>query len=232
MNLKENKELKKFPILENKKEIIKEEIINNDNKKLLETRNNIINSNKKNNNSIKLSNTVSIKKKMLENNLYLLKTNKNTKKKIITDIKRNFNNSNSFIVYEKINMNPNKNILEIDSKKMIPIRLKEHKNSSDLIEKRINEIELCYDEDKKIEKLMEKLKEMIPYEENSALSDRINISKINKNIFAKKNNFSEKSKKEINKNNFSEEKILKNEYLISKLNSISNTKQKKYFKLT
>ena len=43
MNLKENKELKKFPILENKKEIIKEEIINNDNKKLLETRNNIIN---------------------------------------------------------------------------------------------------------------------------------------------------------------------------------------------
>ena len=227
MNLKENKELKKFPILENKKEIIKEEIINNDNKKLLETRNNIINSNKKNNNSIKLSNTVSIKKKMLENNLYLLKTNKNTKKKIITDIKRNVNNSNSFIVYEKINMNPNKNILEIDSKKMIPIRLKEHKNSSDLIEKRINEIELCYDEDKKIEKLMEKLKEMIPYEENSALSDRINISKINKNIFAKKNNFSEKSKKEINKNNFSEEKILKNEYLISKLNSISNTKQKK-----
>ena len=227
MNLKENKELKKFPILENKKEIIKEEIINNDNKKLLETRNNIINSNKKNNNSIKLSNTVSIKKKMLENNLYLLKTNKNTKKKIITDIKRNVNNSNSVIVYEKINMNPNKNILEIDSKKMIPIRLKEHNNSSDLIEKRINEIELCYDEDKKIEKLMEKLKEMIPYEENSALSDRINISKINKNIFAKKNNFSEKSKKEINKNNFSEEKILKNEYLISKLNSISNTKQKK-----
>ena len=164
---------------------------------------------------------------MLENNLYLLKTNKNTKKKIITDIKRNVNNSNSVIVYEKINMNPNKNILEIDSKKMIPIRLKEHNNSSDLIEKRINEIELCYDEDKKIEKLMEKLKEMIPYEENSALSDRINISKINKNIFAKKNNFSEKSKKEINKNNFSEEKILKNEYLISKLNSISNTKQKK-----
>ena len=228
INLKENKELNKFPILEKKKEILKEEIINNDNKKLLEIRNNIINSNKNNNNSIKLSNTVSIqRKKLLENNLYLLKTNKNSKKKIIKDIKRNVNNSNSFIVYEKINMNSNKNILEIDSKKMTPLRLKEHNNSSDLIEKRINEIELCYDEDKKIEKLMEKLKEMIPYEGNSALSDRINISKINKNIFSKKNNFSEKSKKEINKINFSEEKILKNEYLVSKLNSIYNIKQKK-----
>ena len=228
INLKENKELNKFPILEKKKEILKEEIINNDNKKLLEIRNNIINSNKNNNNSIKLSNTVSIqRKKILENNLYLLKTNKNSKKKIIKDIKRNVNNSNSFIVYEKINMNSNKNILEIDSKKMTPLRLKEHNNSSDLIEKRINEIELCYDEDKKIEKLMEKLKEMIPYEGNSALSDRINISKINKNIFSKKNNFSEKSKKEINKINFSEEKILKNEYLVSKLNSIYNIKQKK-----
>jgi hypothetical protein len=124
-------------------------------------------------------------------------------------------------------MNSNKNILEIDSKKMTPLRLKEHNNSSDLIEKRINEIELCYDEDKKIEKLMEKLKEMIPYEGNSDLSDRINISKINKNIFSKKNNFSEKSKKEINKINFSEEIILKNEYLVSKLNSIYNIKQKK-----
>ena len=87
--------------------------------------------------------------------------------KQIKEIKKNIN-SNSFIISEKLNLNQNKNIFESETKKLTPIRLKGNNNSTnDIIEKRINEIELCYDEDKKIEKLMEKIKEIIPYEEKN-----------------------------------------------------------------
>ena len=78
-------------------------------------------------------------------------------------------NSNIFIISEKLNLNPNKNIFELDSKKLTPIRLKGYSSTNDIIEKRIHEIELCYDEDKKLEKLMDKIKDIIPYEDKMSL---------------------------------------------------------------
>ena len=50
---------------------------------------------------------------------------------------------------------------------------------------------MCFDEDKKLEKLMEKIKDIIPFEEKITLSDRTNI----KNIFSKKNNITGQNKK-------------------------------------
>ena len=185
-----------------------------------------ININKNNNNSSyiteKLSNTVSIpRKKNLENNIYFFKTNKNLNLKQIKDIKKT-NNSNSFIISEKLN----KNIFESDNKKLTPIRLKGHNSTNDVIEKRINEIELCYDEDKKMEKLIEKIKEIIPYEDKISLSDRANASKLNKNIFSKKYNLLEQNKKEINKvNNLEGKELQKSDKHLLKLNTIYN-KQK------
>ena len=186
----------------------------------------LININKNNNNNSyiteKLSNTVSIpRKKNLENNIYFFKTNKNLNLKQIKDIKKT-NNSNSFIISEKLN----KNIFESDNKKLTPIRLKGHNSTNDVIEKRINEIELCYDEDKKMEKLIEKIKEIIPYEDKISLSDRANASKLNKNIFSKKYNLLEQNKKEINKvNNLEGKELQKSDKHLLKLNTIYN-KQK------
>ena len=225
-NSKDKKENKKFPILEYKKELLNEEAT--DDKKLFSIKNGFvkININKNNNNSSyiteKLSNTVSIpRKKNLENNIYFFKTNKNLNLKQIKDIKKT-NNSNSFIISEKLN----KNIFELDNKKLTPIRLKGHNSTNDVIEKRINEIELCYDEDKKMEKLIEKIKEIIPYEDKISLSDRANASKLNKNIFSKKYNLLEQNKKEINKvNNLEGKELQKSDKHLLKLNTIYN-KQK------
>ena len=192
---------KQLPFLEYIKEN-NEEV--NTNKKLFELRNNISNINKKNNNknnnnnSDILSNTVSVPRKtLLDNKLYFYKTNKNLNIKQLKDVKRNNfyssnkNISNSFIIYEKINLNQNKTNLEPETKKLSPIKLKGNNSSNDIIEKRINEIELCFDEDKKLEKLMEKIKDIIPLEEKITLSDRTNI----KNIFSKKNNITGQNKK-------------------------------------
>ena len=188
---------KHLPFLEYIKEN-SEEV--NTNKKLFELRNNISNINKKNNNNNSdiLSNTVSVPRKtLLDNKLYFYKTNKNLNIKQLKDVKRNNfyssnkNISNSFIIYEKINLNQNKTNLEPETKKLSPIKLKGNNSSNDIIEKRINEIELCFDEDKKLEKLMEKIKDIIPFEEKITLSDRTNI----KNIFSKKNNITGQNKK-------------------------------------
>jgi hypothetical protein len=195
--INQNDKNKQLPFLEYIKEN-NEEV--NTNKKLFELRNNISNINKKNinNNSDILSNTVSIPRKTLvDNKLYFYKTNKNLNIKQLKDVKRNNfyssnkNISNSFIIYEKINLNQNKTNLEPETKKLSPIKLKGNNSSNDIIEKRINEIELCFDEDKKLEKLMEKIKDIIPLEEKIILSDRTNI----KNIFSKKNNITGQNKK-------------------------------------
>ena len=94
------------------------------------------------------------------------------------------------------------------------------------MKKRINEIELCYDEDKKMEKLIEKIKEIIPYEDKISLSDRANASKLNKNIFSKKYNLLEQNKKEINKvNNLEGKELQKSDKHLLKINTIYN-KQK------
>ena len=92
-NPKDKKEIKKFPILDYKKELLNEE--SNGDIKLFEIKNRFvkINSNKNNNisnKSEKLSNnTVSIPRKQnLENNIYFYKTNKNLNLKQIKEIKK------------------------------------------------------------------------------------------------------------------------------------------------
>ena len=197
--IKSKERNKKLPSLEYIKENNDEETNHDKFKDKMELRNCFINLNKKNNNkinSVVLSNTVCIPtKKILDNKSLFFKTNKVLNLNEIRNIKKqniflNKNNSNSYITYEKINFGSNKNMIEPELKKLSPIRLKGNNSANDLIEKRINEIELCFDEDKKIEKLMEKIKDIIPFEEKLSLSDRTNI----KNIFSKKNNFKQKKK--------------------------------------
>lgn len=206
---------KQFPFLENKKDIKDEEIKLNIYRKINDKQNNNILNKKNNLNSSEvLSNTFSLPfKKIDNNNSFLFKNKRNINH--VKDMKNNNinsfkNNSNSFII--------NKRFLESDYKKLNPIKLKGNNSTSDMVEKRINEIELCYDEDKKFEKLMNKVKEIIPLEENYSLSDRNNLGKINKNIFSKKFNYLDN--KEINKSIQKGNEKINNEIHILKLNSI------------
>ena len=210
-----------FPLLENKKDINDEEIKLNIYKKFNDKSNtNILNKKNNLNSSEVLSNTFSIPFKKIDNT-YFFKNKRNINH--VKDMKKNNinslkNNSNSFII--------NKKFFESDYKKLNPIILKGNNSASDMIEKRINEIELCYDEDKKFEKLMNKVKEIIPFEENYSLSDRNNIGKINKNIFSKKFNYFDN--KEIYKNIQEGNEKISNEMHILKLNSILTKNPKRY----
>ena len=221
INSKEKKDIKNINVFENKKDTFEEET-NND-KKLFELKNSLFNLNKKRKNNINnldiLSNTISIpNRKFFENKLLYFSRFKNMNLNKVKDLKKGsfnsdknlLNNSNGSQIYKKITIKSNKNVFESEPKKLTPIRLRPNNSTNNLMEKRINEIELCYDEDKKIEKLIEKLKYLIPYEDNFSLSDRVNLGKINKNILLKKN-FAEQ-KKDLNKNNniFHDEKDIKN----------------------
>ena len=183
-----NSKEKKDDLIKNKKDIFIDET--NNNKKLFELKNSIINLNKKTKNgcgdSEILSNTISISnRKILEGKLYFSKSNNHFNLDKIKNLKKNHfnsnnnisNNLNNSLIYKRIDIKSNKNSFELESKKLTPIRIKGNNKTNNLIEKRINEIEMCKDEDKKIKKLVEKIKDIIPYDENFTLSDRINNRK-------------------------------------------------------
>ena len=112
------------------------------------------------------------------------------------------NSSNGLISLEKINKeNINGRKIEIDtvkniSKKLNPIKLKGSSSSSNLRQKKLNEADLINKEEKKFGKLMNKIKDMIPYEEKISLFETSNIDNLNKNVFSKKNIFFEKKEKD------------------------------------
>ena len=174
------------------------------NKNMIKNKNNI-------NNSQFLSNTLcgSIKKYDKTNSLVV-----SNKKNInyFKDLKKNNggnysfrNNSNS---YTKLN----------------PIKLKGNNSTSNIIEKRIKEIELCDDEDKKFKKLVNKVKEIIPLESNSPFTDNINKGRIRNNNYSKKNIL---EKKEYKNTQIANANI--NDLHMLGLNSNLN-KESKYFK--
>ena len=73
---------------------------------------------------------------------------------------------------------------------------------------------------------MEKIKEIIPYEEKIPLSNRANVGKFKKDIFSKKHNLLEQNKKEINKvNNLEGKELKKSDVHILNLNSIYNKRK-------
>ena len=217
---KEMKENKKGDILDFiKKSYDDQEII--DEKKLFQLKNaiefskgiknNNINNNYNNNSDI-FSNTLShtFKKNLIRN---IFKKETNLKKHAY---ERNFHNhspsiglpndkrnsSNGLISLEKINKeNINGRKIEIDtvkniSKKLNPIKLKGSSSSSNLRQKKLNEADLINKEEKKFGKLMNKIKDMIPYEEKISLFETSNIDNLNKNVFSKKNIFFEKKEKD------------------------------------
>ena len=174
-------------------------------------KNNNINNNYNNNSDI-FSNTLShtFKKNLIRN---IFKKETNLKKHAY---ERNFHNhspsiglpndkrnsSNGLISLEKINKeNINGRKIEIDtvkniSKKLNPIKLKGSSSSSNLRQKKLNEADLINQEEKKFGKLMNKIKDMIPYEEKISLFETSNIDNLNKNVFSKKNIFFEKKEKD------------------------------------
>ena len=174
-------------------------------------KNNNINNNYNNNSDI-FSNTLShtFKKNLIRN---IFKKETNLKKHAY---ERNFHNhspsiglpndkrnsSNGLISLEKINKeNINGRKIEIDtvkniSKKLNPIKLKGSSSSSNLRQKKLNEADLINKEEKKFGKLMNKIKDMIPYEEKISLFETSNIDNLNKNVFSKKNIFFEKKEKD------------------------------------
>ena len=217
---KEMKENRKGDILDFiKKSYDDQEII--DEKKLFQLKNaiefskgiknNNINNNYNNNSDI-FSNTLShtFKKNLIRN---IFKKETNLKKHAY---ERNFHNhspsiglpndkrnsSNGLISLEKINKeNINGRKIEIDtvkniSKKLNPIKLKGSSSSSNLRQKKLNEADLINQEEKKFGKLMNKIKDMIPYEEKISLFETSNIDNLNKNVFSKKNIFFEKKEKD------------------------------------
>ena len=137
------------------------------NKNMIKNKNNI-------NNSQFLSNTLCASIKKFDNTNSLVVSNKKNIN-YFKDLKKNNggnyslrNNSNS---YTRLN----------------PIKLKGNNSTSDIIEKRIKEIELCDDEDKKFKKLVNKVKEIIPLESTTPITDNINKGRIRNNNYSKKN---------------------------------------------
>ena len=112
---------------------------------------------------------------------------------------KKFDNYNSLVVSNKKNINYFKDLKKNNGgnyslrnnsnsyTRLNPIKLKGNNSTSDIIEKRIKEIELCDDEDKKFKKLVNKVKEIIPLESTTPITDNINKGRIRNNNYSKKN---------------------------------------------
>lgn len=243
---KEIKENKKGNILEFiKKSYDDQEII--DEKKLFQLKNAIefskniknINSNNSYNNSNDIfSNTISypFKKNAIKN---IFKKETNLKKNSYNRYSQNVSNgsSNNLIALEKMD-NITGRKMEIDNiknnyKKLNPIKLKGSSSSSNITQRKKNEFDSFNKNDKNLGKLMNKLKEMIPYDEKISLFETSNIDNLNKNVFSKKKIYYEKKieKDEKNKKELAIKKlktIYQNEpkYINRQINLINNENYK------
>ena len=150
-------------------------------------------------------------KKNIINNIFKKETNlkkngypRNTNRTPFVGLPNyNRNKSKSIISLEKINFDSlTSRRIDIDNmkysiKKLNPLKLKGNNSSSNLMQKKIKDIDLFNKDDKKLGKLMNKLKEMIPYEDKISLFETSNIENLNKNVFSKKKiYFDKKDEKE------------------------------------
>ena len=111
------------------------------------------------------------------------------------------NESNNIISLEKINLNNNNNItnrkilldnVKVSSKMLNPIKLKGSKSCTNLNYQKQNKNELMNNKGNKIGQLVDKIKDMIPYDEKISLFDTSNIDNLNRNVFSKKKIYFEK----------------------------------------
>ena len=212
--VKEKRERKKSDLLEFIKKSYDDQEIN-DEKALMQLKNAIaysknINNNKANNSSNNsndlLSNTLSIsfKRNNIKNvfkkelNLKKIVFNRHTQNSFIESLKGNRNSSSSLISLEKINLNnifikkPDMDNMKSNYKKLIPIHLKESRSTSNIRKRKINEYSLINQEDKNFGKIVNKIKDMIPYEDKISFFETSNIENLNKNVFSVKNIFYKK----------------------------------------
>ena len=136
-------------------------------------------------------------------------------KKIFTKNMRFYNNNDSqsfsigfmkekrsdptnIISLEKINLN-NMNITnrkifidnpKVNSKMLNPIKLKGSKSCTNITQLKKNEI--LNNRENKISQIVDKIKDMIPYEEKISFFETSNIDNLNKNVFSKKKIYFEK----------------------------------------
>ena len=123
----------------------------------------------------------------------------------LTNDKRN--SSNNLIALEKINLDSvTGRKIELDNiksnyKKLNPIKLKGSNSSSNIRQRKANEADLFNKDDKKLDKLMNKIKDMIPFDEKISLFETSNIDNLNKNVFSKKKIYFEKKEEKEEKKN-------------------------------
>ena len=210
---KEKRENKKANLLEFIKKSYDDQEINNE-KKLMQLKNTIafsknMNNNKANNsyNNINdiFSNTLSFSfrkkniKNMFKKELNLKKTiyNRNAQNSFIGSLKEG-KNSNSLISLEKMNLDnifmrkQDADNVRSNYKKLIPINLKESRSTSNIKKRKINDYSLLNKEDKQLGKLVNKIKDIFPYEDKISLFETSNIENLNKNVFSLKKLFYKK----------------------------------------
>ena len=111
------------------------------------------------------------------------------------------------IALEKINLDSvTGRKIELDNiksnyKKLNPIKLKGSNSSSNIRQRKANEVDLFNKDDKKLDKLMNKIKDMIPFDEKISLFETSNIDNLNKNVFSKKKIYFEKKEEKEEKKN-------------------------------
>ena len=98
----------------------------------------------------------------------------------------------NYISLEKISFDKTYRKKEIENlkktfKKLNPIKLKGNNSSTNIRGKKSDE-----DDDKKLGKLVNKLKDIIPYENKISIFETANLDILNKNVFSKKKIFFEK----------------------------------------
>ena len=117
------------------------------------------------------------------------------------------NSSNNLIALEKINLDSiTGRKIELDNskinfKKLNPIKLKGSNSSSNIRQRKANDVDLFHKEDKKLDKLMNKIKDMIPFDEKISFFETSNIDNLNKNVFSKKKIYYEKKEEKEDKKN-------------------------------
>ena len=110
------------------------------------------------------------------------------------------NDPTNIISLEKINLNnmkiTNRKIHienpKVNSKMLNPIKLKGSKSCTNITQLKKNENEILNNRENKIGQLVDKIKDMIPYEEKISFFETSNIDNLNKNVFSKKKIYFEK----------------------------------------
>ena len=139
-------------------------------------------------------------KKIYPKNNQIYNNNNDSQSLSLGFINEKKSEQSNIISLEKINLNNNNNItnrkifidnVKVTSKMLNPIKLKGSKSCTNINFQKQNENEINKNENK-IGQLVDKIKDMIPYEEKLSFFETSNIDNLNRNVFSKKKIFFEK----------------------------------------